>query len=107
MPRPQWKDVTSYSRRVGLPDKIDEEDARSWELAINGLRLVVTRKLHRDGWYTECHGFARFGSGTARLESEKIEDAKREALEMLDKLLDDVGRDVRDVRAQLLFGAPP
>ena len=100
MPRPQWKDVTSYSRG----DKRDDE-ARSWDLAINGLRLVVTRKLHRDGWYTECHGFARFGSGTAQLKSEKIDDAKREALTMLDKLLSEVGRDVRDVLCSIV-GAP-
>lgn len=46
----EWVDKTSYSRG----DK--ERVPRTWEIGAGDARLVVTRRIHEEGWFMVCHG---------------------------------------------------
>lgn len=71
--KPEWKDITRWSR-----DETDRSEPRTWEIRSGNLRVCVTR-LHRlEGWF--MHSFA-LGINDAQLDSANIDDAKREAID--------------------------
>lgn len=72
-----WKDTTSYGRN----DK--DSVPRTWELTTGGCRIVVTRSRHHDEnqWILFVYGAMRLEDTV--LESEKQDDALREALRLL------------------------
>lgn len=72
-----WRDISSYSR----DDK--ERIPCSFDINLGGVRLVVTRKLHMQGWYADAPPLF----STLKLHSEDIEGAKNEALTVLAGLL--------------------
>lgn len=56
---------------------------KSWEMTAGVLRIVVTRKMHLDGWYLDCEPFFR-----AKQLSPDIISAKQEALDLVQLQLD-------------------
>lgn len=73
-----WKDISSYSRTD------TNREPHSFQIWIGPVRLVVTRKLHLEGWYVDAPPFII----SRRTESEKIEGAKQEALMTLESELE-------------------
>lgn len=74
MPIPVWKDISTYSR----DDK--QRAPCSFEIRFgSAIRLVVTRRIHQEGWYADCAPFFNY----TKLHSSFIEEAKREALQQL------------------------
>ena len=68
---PKWKD-TSHS-------KGDNGEPRTWQCDIAGERLSVTRLHGHDGWWR----LGLFAPVHRQLKSANIEDAKREALDIV------------------------
>lgn len=46
-----WRDVTSYSRDTAPEDR----KPRTWEFKTENLTVVVSRRIHREGWFLTCH----------------------------------------------------
>lgn len=71
----KWRDDTSYSRSEPEP-----RTPRVWLLDLGILKIVVHRLHGCDGWYLKC---SEIGMGKRWLRSESVEEAQREALEVV------------------------
>lgn len=83
----KWTDITSRSR--GETDSTP----RTWETRIGTLRLVVTRHIHHepDDWVAVSEIFDK-----RQLTAKNIDDAKKEALELVREWCRAVMRDLGD-----------
>ncbi|MEY8416695.1 hypothetical protein AAK964_10370 [Tissierella praeacuta] len=70
----EWKDKTSYSRG----DK--ERIPRVLELNIEGLRIVIHRIIHCEGWYLTAY---ELNINDFFLETEDVVEAKNKGLEVI------------------------
>lgn len=85
-----WKDITSHQRG----DK--QREPRSFELRIGDLRVVVTRRIHLDGWWLNAYPI---GIDGIELRSTDVEAAKREALRFVESELSRWLRGIRSTPA--------
>lgn len=71
----KWKDVSSYSKK----DK--ERIPHTWELRIEGLRIVVTRHIYYPlTWLLICR---ELGIDGINLHNDNVDEAKSAAIELI------------------------
>lgn len=79
----EWKDVSSYSR-------YDKERIPSiLELKIEGIRIVVHRIIHYDGWFVSCYDL---NIEDEQLYTEDLEDAKIKGINYIVDEIDKLGK---------------
>lgn len=72
----EWKDITSYSKRVRKEDRVP----RVFELDLKGLRIVIHRRIHEEGWFLSCHGL---NISDFFINTENADEAKKKGLEII------------------------
>lgn len=85
----QWKDQTSYSRNDPEP-----RVASTWEIEVRDLRIVVTRRIHEEGWHLVTYPdvvSCSFGRDMP------IERAKPRALGLVESALRRMADDVKKI----------
>jgi hypothetical protein len=82
----EWNDISSFSK--GDTDRTP----KSWDIIAGNVRLVVTRHIHYDGWVTRCEPFF----GIRQLESDAVEEAKKEAKALLRRKLEHALKELGD-----------
>ncbi|MCO7127770.1 hypothetical protein NIE88_18655 [Sporolactobacillus shoreicorticis] len=70
-----WQDDTDGNKKK----RTGESDL--FVLKANGFRVVLHRVIGLEGWFVSCYGL---NVEKRELESEELEDAKKEALELID-----------------------
>lgn len=78
----EWKDITSYSKGD------TEHVPRTVELRNPPLCLIVTRRIHLEGWYIHCEPFYYYN----QLDASELDAAKLEALDKVRKCIKDLAK---------------
>jgi hypothetical protein len=74
----EWKDITSHSQDSTA------KTPRMFELVAGDVLIVVTRMVGRNGWFLRAY---QLGIDVHELIASNLEDAQREAVDIVDNAL--------------------